>query len=704
VPWLLLPILVLSVEGVKLSDSGSSGEQIDVFDLAGDLNELGGFEDAPAALVGERLAISDPPLELSGSAGVESESGITVSVDSQNTAPLLEDSEVRPTSLAKANRFLAPRPANSTRSAHVSSPNLAKTRSEAGDDRITAASGQLPISAIASVDSESSMRGSVADLTPMSMKPESASFKPAHHGDIGHDARDIAADIAASAALTNAQPVGSARDGDQGFTGDGNSDMVLAAQVALYGSDQPDERVVVESAPEEANVDLSQSQNSTAAPEGLAGSKDIQNALNYIHGRLATSKSNEALLRKKLIAALRWGDGVKQELATSREQLTKQKDAAARALAQKDSVDHAALTLEQYKGGNLELRLNQSQAELSKRGVILARMRHELSAAQKELAIERASWQAREEQMQRDISKEKQQTAAREATIRSLVAEKTAAANEHISLRRKDAEALQRAKAEAAKMKDVAVKTGRILKRERARSKTLQELVEVNKHKVVEYMGEEKQLRTDLSSANSASHNVTLELQDALQRQQGLLRERDHLVEELQTNASESSNLSTQVAQLRHRLAEEQKARSNAEAAAKKAESEKNAAQAIARQLSAVMPQLLEQAETAREACDANKTMKAQKIQDLKQQYTSIIQTEQEQLQNMMAKAAMDNPNVAPATAVDPNDRMTAATPDVDTATDSQNEDMTLVMEDSQELDKLAPADQDGGLADDGSS
>jgi len=392
-----------------------------------------------------------------------------------------------------------------------------------------------------------------------------------------------------------------------------------------------------------------------------------------------------------LIAALRWGNGMKQEVEKGWSELAKEKDDARQALAQKDSANREALASEQQRGQALEGRLNKSQTVIVERGSVLGRTHHQLVAARQELSATRKAWEVERVQMQQDISEAKRQVVARDATIRSFLAAKAAAGQELETVRHRDAETLRKAKEESAKMKADAAQLGQLLKQERARSKTLRELVEVNKHKVMEYVDEEKHLRKDLTSADSATHNLTAQVQDALRHQQGLLRERDTLLKELQGNTSEAGSLNEQMAQLRRQLEEEKKARGKAEAVAQKAEFEKSAAQAIAKQLSSVVPQLLEQAQLAREACNADKAMRTQaqiqaqqKIQDLKHQYSSIVQNQTSQVQNMTMNRTIPNPSNALVPPMDPD-----------------AEETLVVDEDSE---KLAPDEQDVVLAQEGST
>lgn len=173
----------------------------------------------------------------------------------------------------------------------------------------------------------------------------------------------------------------------------------------------------------------------------------------------------------------------------------------------------------------------------------------------------------------------------------------------------------------------------------------------------------QKQLKELGGREKSEVGNMTRRLVSENGRIRQLLKDKSSLVFQLRGGTAQLSHMKTEVGLLRRRVQDGDKAREQAEKTAKLSQDRMADAQAVARQLSGTVPQLLEQAQLAHEARDAEKALRTQtqanaqaELNRLQHQYSSVVQGQLEQLNFELPKLAN-----ASAGMMEPSEDLTAA-------------------------------------------
>jgi DNA repair exonuclease SbcCD ATPase subunit len=220
------------------------------------------------------------------------------------------------------------------------------------------------------------------------------------------------------------------------------------------------------------------------------------------------------------------------------------------------------------------------------------------------------------------------------------------------------------------------------------RAKLLSQELDVQKKQVLGSRAHEQQMGQLVNALRDNVRrevsNLTWRLGIAEANQKDLTNTNEHLQQLLRTNVTRISHLQTEVSLLKKRVDDGDAARRSAEKAAAKAEDEKVAAEAVSKQLSGTVPRLLEQAQLAHEARDTEKAMRAQAVEaqaaarseivNLEQQYTSAVQGQLEQLNQVLPKLGASSQAPSPSGAANTAAPEDLSVADLDNDTALMNE------------------------------
>lgn len=377
---------------------------------------------------------------------------------------------------------------------------------------------------------------------------------------------------------------------------------------------------------------------------------------------LRTKEAGEAQQVQDLQAALRDARSAKAlddaQLKSVRAELSAGLQAAReRIQREKEAVEQRTedvLAKEHHRERFLEQNLKNASYSLSTQSRVLAQVRQQLSEKTRTLEEEEKAWQAKEAQLKRDQAV---QVKDEEARLESLRAAKASEDDELKTTRDQRVAELKAVHTVMLKAREREEELRAAVIKERTeateREKALRHQAEHQKLRAEQEIEAEGALRKEVSQLQNFSQKELTSLMSQLgaakRYQDDILAQRDNFAQELRVKTSQVLNLTGEVTTLRHRVEEDASARQVAEDRARKAEAEMASAQAVAKQLSGTVPQLLEQAQLAHEAQDAEKAMRAQaqaqanrEIQRLEEQYTTLVQGQIDQLAPPVMKGAND--------------------------------------------------------------
>lgn len=376
-----------------------------------------------------------------------------------------------------------------------------------------------------------------------------------------------------------------------------------------------------------------------AAPES---STSADGALSYLQGRWTAVHGQVRLLRGQLVEAVTWGHHLQQRLADYKHGAEVEQRDMRGFLARQANKSAAELATERARVQLVGQRLEAAVQAIRARDESLELMHQELVESNKDKAQERKDSEEKTQRLESELAGQRKQVSVVEDTIRQLQKEKDA-----------EDEELTAAKLQARKAQDEEATIKQAQAREQqlkamvihehnsgvAHESALQAELLAQAHRLEEEQRREQELKHQLvhlsQVSRSALANSTFYLNQAMRRQKLLYTEEEGLATALKSNETENARLQAEVAKLKRTAAEEGRARAEAEETARQAQQALVSAQAVAKQLSGAVPQLLEQAKLAHEARDAEKAMRAQtqaaarqQIEKLEQQYTAAV-TEQ---------------------------------------------------------------------------
>jgi hypothetical protein len=468
-------------------------------------------------------------------------------------------------------------------------------------------------------------------------------------------------------------------------------------------------------------------------------------ALMFLHKRMSAEKKEEVRLRKRLAGTIRWGLKLKKALLDEERAENKEKRRVKALFSKHEKQTVAALDKAHKREvvlsvnlqnatrtaatrattvGNLKVKIAeyerdhkllhsklaevasetlQLRAHLSQEMTTEADLRQKLSQSNIELSSH-LKIEAQERKAEAaDRLKIASKVAALEKTQKELQRTRTAKSHEDATLNvtRRELKATwtlskQQKESELTKQK----RMHELLSKEKAaeeRAKLLGQALEVQKKQVSGERAHEQQMGQLVNALRDNVRrevsNLTWRLGTAENQEKDLKKMNNRLQQLLRGNISRISNLQSEVVLLKKRVDDGDAARRKAEKAEEKAEDEKIAAEAVSKQLSGTVPRLLEQAQMAHEAHDTEKAMRAQaqvaqaqarnEMVNLEQQYTSAVQGQLEQLNQVLPKLGASPQAAAAATVPD------------DLALDQVENDTALVSEAS-----LPPAPVTEDLAD----
>jgi len=382
--------------------------------------------------------------------------------------------------------------------------------------------------------------------------------------------------------------------------------------------------------------------------------KDVEvspeSALSYLQGRLTGEREQATVLRRHLTEAIRWGLQMQQALADEEKASAFEQHKLRESLAQQANHSEAALAVERRRAAQLEAKIGAAMVVAKQHDAVVASLRQKLQRAGRAIRAEEREWRLHEAELEHKVSDEGIKVDTEEQELRKA---KEAAAKQATRLRAaEDRARLADTASEEAKMAEAAEHDvqDRLEKEQRAsasRERSLKAKLSDQERRIRGLETREKDLRQKLAAMHAADMAERREQAAQLefeQHQVAQLREAEAATEaQLKRNTTKVLVLEAQVAALRKSLDESGRARKEAEAVARKTQDALDSAQAVARQLSGAVPQLLEQARLAHEARDAEKAMRAETQAQARQQISKLedqyIDTVRRQLAEIGATA-----------------------------------------------------------------
>jgi hypothetical protein len=543
---------------------------------------------------------------------------------------------------------------------------------DAAEDTTIAPAGLGPIPTLSGVGIDEGLSPPITAVPPAATSADVA-------------LREVAADDAASAGGEPSPPA-----------------RAVAPNSALRGSGVgpafPEPPITI--APASSTLSAAGAAAQAAIP--VTADKQTSAALDFIHNRLAAEGRDDDNLRMKLTGTLRWGLGFKNSLEV--EQRSAQEEKRHLKAEARKQANEAAIQLEAERRHEKALsdslqnasRVAASRAQVmkmfQKRLIKVKSDRSRLLAAvaighnesrvlqaevvterKKEISLrrqleftEQALQKIRRQAQQERQTEQRQHTQLTQegANIKQVVEElrRSRASNAHVrtilNTTRRELKASwefvkqqkEGARAEERRIRELGGKE----QAEEEQSTLLSQELDVQKKQVNTERLHEQQMSQLVSALRDNVRrevsNLTWRLGVAQAQEKDFSHTNQHLQEQLSANATRAVQLQQEIQILKQRVNDGDKARRRSEKAAAKAEEEKVAAEAVAKQLSGTVPRLLEQAQLAHEANDAETALRAQaqeaqaaaksEIVNLEQQYTASVQGQLQELNKVLPALA----------------------------------------------------------------
>lgn len=417
--------------------------------------------------------------------------------------------------------------------------------------------------------------------------------------------------------------------------------------------------------------------NLRAAPATATQGGSPEDALSYLQKRFEAVRAEASTLRKQLVQAVKWGHDLEGQVAKTKQHEADEVEHMNGALAAQERDSSAAIAAEQQKESELAEKLEGEERQVKQRDESVATLDNEVNSVNADLQAKENEWHKKEGDLANEVMLLKSQAESREESIKELQDAK-AAEDRQIAIMKQRERQISKLKHEVqeAEERERGLKDALNQQSESAAAQMdhLTSDLKLEQRKAREAEINAKRNRQFMvrsaAIAKAQLENTTVRLRNALRAQEALNQDNSMLSWRLEGNASRIRSLEAEVAALQKHMSEEEGARSKAEEMARKSQEALASAQAVAKQLSGAVPQLLEQARLAHEARDAEKAMRAQsqakakqQLQTLEDQYADAVRSELDTIQKPLDAAATD---AAPANASGSHSGGGAAVADVD--------------------------------------